>query len=344
MIKIIKSGYRKIYYHLPVMIRGMVSGNLYRWGIKPTVNKHVRSPFNRVMVTLSADFEMAWAFRFSKKSGNDAESIGLQERENVPEIIRQLDHYHIPVTWATVGHLFLEGCKRENGLPHSNMPRPDFFENKNWRFQEGDWYQHDPCSNYKEAPAWYAPDLVDMIMYAKAGHEIGCHTFSHTDFTYRNCSESLALAEIKECKKHAVERGVVLRSMVFAGGAAGNYETLKEEGFICYRYNGVYDIDIPFIDRFGLVAFPSSYCLGERGYNWNAATCFDVVKSHIAKAISYNSTCHLWFHPSMSPWYLKQVFPQLMKYLAELRDAGKIDILTMGEAAVKLKNSQKIVE
>jgi len=305
------------------------------------VNKHARSPFGRAMVILSADFEMAWAFRFSKKSASDAEPIGIQERENVPEIVRQLDKYRIPVTWATVGHLFLEGCKKENGMPHSNMPRPDFFENKNWRFQEGDWYQHDPCSDYKKAPAWYAPDLVDLIIHAKAGHEIGCHTFSHTDFTYRNCPPSLALAELKECKKHAGRKGLKIRSMVFAGGTAGNYETLKKEGFICYRYNGVYDIDMPSVDRFGLVAFPSSYCLGEREYNWNAATCFNVAKSHIVRAIRYKSSCHLWFHPSMSPWYLKEVFPQVMAYLAELRKTGEIDVFTMGEAAEKIIGFQE---
>jgi len=97
------------------------------------------------------------------------------------------------------------------------MPRPKLFENRNWSFHSGDWYQHDPCSDYKSAPAWYASDLIDKIISSGANHEIGCHTFSHLDFTYQNCPKQLADAEMDTCLKLAANKGITMISMVFPG-------------------------------------------------------------------------------------------------------------------------------
>src|SRR5262245_20894120 len=55
---------------------------------------------------IAADFEMSWAFRH--RSPEEARERGRQERENVPYILRLLEDYACPITWATVGHLFLE--------------------------------------------------------------------------------------------------------------------------------------------------------------------------------------------------------------------------------------------
>jgi hypothetical protein len=62
------------------------------------------------LVVFSADFEMAWAFRYSKTLASKAVEIGLKERENVPTLLDLFDKYQIPATWATVGHLFLNEC------------------------------------------------------------------------------------------------------------------------------------------------------------------------------------------------------------------------------------------
>src|SRR5712692_5046392 len=68
-------------------------------------------------VSISADFEMGWGWRSLVPQA--AELMGEKERRNVPLILGLLEEYSIPITWATIGHLFLESCARSSaGLAH----------------------------------------------------------------------------------------------------------------------------------------------------------------------------------------------------------------------------------
>ncbi|MBN2821334.1 MAG: polysaccharide deacetylase family protein [Bacteroidales bacterium] len=280
---------------------------------------------------ISADFEMAWAFRYSKKKKHKAVEMGLMERENVPVLLRIFEKYNIPVTWATVGHLFLNKCEIENGKAHSKMQRPVFFENKNWLFNTGDWYQHDPGSDYKKSPAWYAPDLIDQIQNSPVQHEIGCHTFSHIDMTYKNCTSELAEAEIQECVVVANKRNILLKSMVFPGGTLGNFETLKKFGFTSYRKPDNSYVGIPFKDSSGLLAIPSSLGLDKNNFTWSVKKYVKTFKCYLDAASKNKSVAHFWFHPSMDKWYLENVFPLLMKMVDEYRRQDLIVVKTMDE-------------
>ena len=136
----------------------------------------------KAVVTISADFELAWAWQWSKQG--DALKLSINKsrmaRENFSKILELCDRYNIPITWATVGHLFLESCKG-----HQEMAQLGDFENNFWTFNNSDWFINDPNSNYKDAPYWYAPDLINQIIQSPVNHEIGCHTFSHIDCTDR---------------------------------------------------------------------------------------------------------------------------------------------------------------
>ena len=159
--------YSKIRVNLSNENKGRLSKLLILSGLKPMVNRKVRSPFRQGIVVFSADFEMSWAFRYSKTLGSKAVEVGLKERQNVPVLLELLDKFQIPVTWATVGHLFLNECKRDDQeVVHHEMPRPSYFENRNWIFDSGDWYDHDPCTNIRSDPAWYASDLIELILSA----------------------------------------------------------------------------------------------------------------------------------------------------------------------------------
>lgn len=322
---------------IPVKWFGFLTALLYVLGVKPTVNKKAKSPFKKGIVVISADFEMAWAFRYSKTRGDKAEKMGLQERENVPRLLVLLDKYSIPVTWATVGHLFLDSCCTEGVKnPHSEMPRPAFFENANWRFTKGDWYQHDPCSNYGDSPAWYAPDLIDQIVQSSVGHEVGCHTFSHIDCSDSNCSPQLLEAELRACVDLANKKGIRLKSMVFPGGTHGNYSILKVLGFTNYRKATNYHIDIPTVDKYGLVSIPSSYTLDKSKYNWSAKRYIRMANSFVSKASKCNMVAHLWFHPSMDQWYLEYVLPSVLENIHRMESDGLIEVLTMGQLAQRV--------
>jgi peptidoglycan/xylan/chitin deacetylase (PgdA/CDA1 family) len=309
---------------------------LYQAGHKPTVNKKLNSPFKKGIVILSADFEMAWAFRYSKTRKDKAIEMGLHERQNVPKLLSLFEKYRIPVTWATVGHLFLESCRKEDGTrAHPEMPRPPYFENRNWKFENGDWYGGDPCSNYKQDPAWYAPDLIDQIIQSTVNHEIGCHTFSHIDCTDENCPPKLLEAELVKCITLAEKKGIKLKSMVFPGGTFGNYSLVKKMGFTAFRKSTEYQVDLPVITRPGLVQLPSSYCLDKPKHDWPAEKCIRVAGTFAKKAAKYKQFAHYWFHPSMNEWYLENVLPGVLAELRKLEDQGLVEILTMEQAAEK---------
>jgi peptidoglycan/xylan/chitin deacetylase (PgdA/CDA1 family) len=269
---------------------------------------------------------------------SEAVEVSLKERENIPILLDLLDKYQIPVTWATVGHLFLNECKRDDQrVAHPDMLRPAYFENCNWIFNSGDWYEHDPCTNVTKDPAWYASDLIEQVLSAKTSHEIGCHTFSHLDFTYENCPKKVADAELDTCKTLADKKGIILKSFVFPGGTFGNYESLKRKGFICYRKPLKNHIDLPYIDSYGLITIPSSLGLDKDPYGWTKEFHLKMIRKFVNKAAKHKLICHFWFHPSMDLWYLENVMPEVLKMVAEFRDTTEIQILTMGQLAEEYK-------
>lgn len=280
-------------------------------------------------LVISADFELAWGWRYSKKM-EDPLKMALKARGNLPRLIRIFDEYRIPVTWATVGHLMLSSC---NDRTHSWMKRIPHFENKRWRFDRGDWFEHDPCTSWEKARAWYAPDIVEAILDARAGHEIGCHTFSHIDMSDRNCPREVAEDEIRACKEAAREWGLKLNSFVFAGGTYGNFDVLKEYGFTNYRRKLSHDLSYPWPDEHGLVVLPSSAELNDDGCGWSREYHISRLIKYLDRAAHTRTVCHFWFHPSMAPWFVYDVLPPVMRHAAELREKDLLWTQTMSTTA-----------
>jgi hypothetical protein len=121
--------------------------------------------------------------------------------------------------------------------------------------------------------------------------------------------------------------------MVFPGGTFGNYESLKEKGFICYRKPMKYHIDLPYIDPFGLVAIPSSLGLDKDPYGWSKEFHLKMIRNYLEQAAKHRLICHFWFHPSMDLWYLENVMPDILKMVSEYRNDSRIQVKTMGEVA-----------
>jgi hypothetical protein len=160
------------------LIQAYIDRFRYRLGMLPRVNKQGCLSYPqgvKAAVVISADLELGWAWCYSKKS-DDPKVLALQKadqtRQNLPRLLDLFDQFNVPVTWATVGHLFLESCSRINGSAHSDLPRPPYFENEFWLYGEGDWLDDDPCSDYHRDPAWYAPDLLRSILSARVKHEV----------------------------------------------------------------------------------------------------------------------------------------------------------------------------
>jgi peptidoglycan/xylan/chitin deacetylase (PgdA/CDA1 family) len=290
---------------------------------------------------LSADFELAWAWRYAKKYQNSyATSMqkAQQARRNFPSLIESFDQYSIPVTWATVGHLFLQKCTAND---HQWMDRIPYFENRVWRYDKGDWYDNDPCTYWQDAKEWYAPDLVEEIQNAKVEHEISTHTFSHIDFSDKNCPPQVADDEMKASFEAAQRFNIKFRSIVFPGGTWGNVPILKKYGIQIYRKNTKVDLAYPYFDDEGLLVTPTSAGFTRNHFNWTAEYYVHRFKTYIDKAIQTNTVAHFWFHPSVDDWTLKNVIPIVLEYASQKRGQGELWVGTMSEIAdIILKNKQ----
>jgi len=288
--------------------------------------------FERGILCISADLELAWAWRYDRNSKINSEKIGLQERENTPKILKKLDELQIPITWAIVGHLFLKSCERKNGVAHPEMPRPDYFKNAYWEFKKGDWYEFDACTDYKSAPAWYAPDLIESILNSKVKHEIACHTFSHIGFNERYCPKELAEAEIIKCNAIMLQFGIKPVSMIFPGEEAGYFELLVRHGYKYMRYFPLIKVEIsrPIKLKEGIWAIlVSSNIIPDE--NWNSGYILWRLKKYVDKAIEKKALCHFWFHPSISKQRIEEALFPILEYCAKKKEEGKLDIMTMKE-------------
>src|SRR5205823_7198780 len=87
-----------------------------------------------------------------------------------------------------------------------------------WR---GDWYMHDPCSDIRKDPLWYAPDLIRQVMECRTPQEIGTHSFSHINFSAPCSTPELVRRELEACLDVMQPFGLRPRSLVFPFNVAG---------------------------------------------------------------------------------------------------------------------------
>jgi peptidoglycan/xylan/chitin deacetylase (PgdA/CDA1 family) len=306
MKKIVKNIYSSIRQLSTPEMNGLWGKVAFELSGKPFIKKDDINPDHKFPnnekggLIISADFEMAWAWRYSKGNVNCLDK-GKIERDNFPEIIRTLEKFNIPVTFATVGHLFLDKCSKGE---HDWMARIPYFDD-HWKFTNGDWYDHDPYSNYKDAPEWYAPDLIDLVLKSKINHEIGTHSFSHVNLADKNCPASVAEDELKACIEAAKKFNIEFHSIVFPGGLWGNIEILKKYNLKIYRRHIDVDIAYPFRDSYGLLVSPSTGALEfNLKYGWSIDYFFKRIKKIIQKAMNTGTIAHFWFHPSLNPYFL----------------------------------------
>src|SRR4051812_14257581 len=106
--------------------------------------------FDTAVFTISLDFELMWGSfdsgkhrKFVSHLSRDGAGGLRATREIVDGLLALFRKYGVSVTWATVGHLFLDACEAQGGVKHADMPRPlhSWFER--------DWYESDPCADLR---------------------------------------------------------------------------------------------------------------------------------------------------------------------------------------------------
>ena len=272
-------------------------------------------------------------------------------RDCIEILLNLFQKHNIPATWAVVGHLFLDHCECEDGIPHKEMPR----------FKE-DWYSSDPCTDIKRDPLYYGRDIVEKILSNRVAHEIGYHSFSHVVFS--ECSREVAEAEIKEGMKLAKEFGIALKSFVFPKNKIGHVDILREYGFKIYRgengcrrcdssqnllirkFNGGMNmlitppVEPEWMD--GIWEIPSSMFFCDPQIKFSV---LPRAKLGLYRTIREKKVFHIWLHPHNLLMYpsLKDDLDKLLGIVAKKRDEGKIDVMTMGEFVEALdENEDKV--
>ena len=274
------------------------------------------------VLLISADFELAWAWRYSKGKKNSHDFVQEKAqlaRKNVPAILELCDQYQIPITWATVGHLLLDRCSQNGNKKHPEILNVPTYEGPFWDFNGRDWFEHDPCTDFQTDPDWYAPDLVEMILNSRVEHEIGSHTFSHIDCRDSVCSPELFRSELQSCKKAAEKFELDLTSFVHPGHTIGNLDALVEEGFTNFRTNDRNVLGYPKKHNNGIWELEQTNEFSFRK-EWSVAYHIHRYKEIIRRAMRSNTVCVSWFHPSFDPIMLDEIWKPVFEYVHQNRN------------------------
>lgn len=326
----IRKIYRSIRSRAPRRMQVALSKFTFSLMNRPRVDTTDRIPLDRAIVTTSADLELAWAWRYAK-ANIDAIALARRERAHVPILLDAFNARELPITWATVGHLFLDGCERVNGKAHPDMPRPHYFENEHWSFRSGDWYDCDPCSSYTAAPEYYAPDIVERILSARVAHEIGSHSFSHCDFSERNSTPELIEAELIETNRAMQRFGIAPASFVFPGNQYGNFALLKKHGYRIARSrrSDASELGWCALHESGITTVHDSMAFDVDEDGWKSADVMWRVRRLLSRAIDAKAICHFWFHPSISEHDMRGILFPAIDAIVDARDRGLIEVRTM---------------
>lgn len=317
-------------------LRSELSKLKFALGYNPKVQKQGDSKefipkSHKAVVTITADFELAWAPRYNNTVGDPlkfALDLARRERDNIPGLLQACDAHNVPITWATVGHLFLESCAAEEGGAHSDIPAVANYEGKYWDFKGRHWFEFDPCTNLASAPEWYGPDLLEEILNARTAHEIGCHTFSHIDCRDQVCPPDLFKAELNKCIALAREKGLTLRSFVHPGHTIGNLDGLAQLGFTSFQTDPGNILGFPIKHSNGLWELQRTMEFTYRP-EWSIKYHVNRYKTIVDRAIETNTVCTFWFHPSFPSVFVKEILPELLGHISKRRN--EILACTVGE-------------
>jgi peptidoglycan/xylan/chitin deacetylase (PgdA/CDA1 family) len=304
----------------------------------------------RGVAVVSIDTELAWGEAHQR--GDPVREYGT-ERPVIRAVLDVLARHGIPATWAIVGHLLLDHCEPADGRPHPEVLRPDY----SWL--AGDWFDVDPCSTLDAAPAFYGRDIVEEIRSSPVPHEIGCHSFSHLIAGDPGCGEDAFGSDLTACRRLAAAAGFELRSFVYPRNAIGHVDQLGAHGLVCYRGAAAPWPGgrlVRFADRVrplgrsaarperhpsGVWNLPQTYLFAPatRGRRLPVGVWTRRPRARMRLAARERSLFHLWFHPynvTAAPDRALEALDAICQEAARLRDAGQLDVLTMGQLADRL--------
>jgi len=301
---------------------------------------------------LSLDTEIAWGTYGARKLSRTSHCFNVY-RDLFPRLIALLDQYEVPATFAVVGHLFLESCNGHDEIPQPHyrwMPAPDSYR--------------DPRSDVTRAPWYYGPDMIARIRAARMPHAVGTHTFTHVIAADPAVTSEMWDAQLQMCARIHARCGLPMRSLVYPQDKVAYVDRLPDYGIVAFR--GVERRWYRSLPRRLQKAFhvldralgwtpatynPSDLRVGERLVDLPASQflmAYDGFRRYIPtsarvrqarkgleRAARRGEIFHLWFHPFNLGTSEKMfdALEQILRRVAEMRAEGRIEVMTMGQAA-----------
>lgn len=296
-------------------------------------------------VIISIDAELGWGFH---DRPNPPMGRLNASREGWRHLLRLLERFEVPATWAVVGHLFLRSC---DGV-HEEHPAPEGW----FRRERNEWSDRPDLR--------FGGTLVDELLDADVAHDIGCHTFSHVLFDDPRVTRDVVRAELQRAIELGAERGVDYDSFVFPRNAPGYRDVLTDYGFSAYRgghsrSSGIRDyagkiasvgdptrvsLIRPSVDEYGMVNVPPSLFLF--GIEGAVRTAFESVWvdpivrqaiSGIDRAAQEDGSFHMWLHPNnLTAERDVERIRTILEHLDRRRRDSALTVETMSDVAERV--------
>jgi hypothetical protein len=301
---------------------------------------------------LSLDTEIAWGTYGAADVAARAASFDVY-RDLICRLLDLLDRYQIPATWAVVGHLLLDACDG-----HPDLPQPHYV------WADAPDADRDPCTDAMRDPWYYGPDVIAAIRAAQVEHEIGTHTFTHVLAGDAAVTPAIWEAQLAACAALHREHGLPMHALVYPQNRVAYVDRLAAHGITVYRGQEARPYRrsthpaarlLSLLD-YALSRTPPTYApstLAASGPPLNLPASqfllsYDGVRRFIPtgarirqarrgldQAIRRGEIYHLWFHPFNlgSGAGMFDALAGILKLAAARRDAGDLQVLTMGAAA-----------
>ncbi len=242
-------------------------------------------------------------------------------RDNVLWLLDELDQYEVPVTFFTVGHLFLYPDEARN-MVYPNLPH----------FRRG-ILSRNFYSQILGRMLYHAPDIIEEVKN-RGMHEVGLHGFFHIPFD--ELTEEEARTEMELSVKASNMRNISPEGMAFPKDHQEKLKILREYGIKFVRGGSYLGrnkhslakrlIKSSVSMEEGLIVIHSSYFLNTQGSFFT----IPLLKVEIMRG----RHVHFWFHP----WNLysgREGLLDFLNYIRRLRNERGIRILTLGEFSSK---------
>jgi hypothetical protein len=321
-------------------------------------------------LVLSFDFELAWGLRQSSEpiSARLATQYAHVGSVVVNRLLEILERYELSATWGTVGHLMV----RKEDCTAGRFPYPSPELAPRYRWFEGDWLDGIPTCESESASAYYAPEAVQAILDCPVHQELASHTFTHAPLGDPGCSAEFARWDLATCQTLAARWGRQLTSVIFPRNEIGHLPVLRELGYRTFRgansewywfgranqlhrrralRYGVWLLRyfdewsahtpplLPIRQQNGLWEVPHSmFFPGLRGVSQFITPDQRVRRAvkGLQAAAERGKVFSLWTHPHNflpQPELLLPAWETICRTAAELRDQGRLQVLTMEQLA-----------